>query len=191
MPGVRLNLVVAACNNRGIGINGSLPWRKSLKKDMEVFKRITTETKDPDKNNVVIMGRKTWMSIKEKYRPLPRRINIILSRTMKETPTGTYIAKSLEDAISMVSGKGDLRDKVESLYVIGGSSVYKEAMDYPSCRVYLTRVLADFDCDTYFPEFDSQKFIKLQSCEEVPAGRMTENGVDFEFEVYDKNKEGN
>ncbi|XP_033725589.1 uncharacterized protein LOC117315490 isoform X2 [Pecten maximus] len=161
-------------------------WLRCPRKDMEVFKRITTETKDPDKKNVVIMGRKTWVSIPEKFRPLPRRINIILSRTMNETPTGTYIARSLEDAISMVSGNGDLRDKVESLYVIGGSSVYKEAMDYPSCRVYLTRVLADFDCDTYLPEFDSQKFIKLQSCEEVPAGRMTENGVDFEFEVYDK-----
>ncbi|XP_069101861.1 uncharacterized protein [Argopecten irradians] len=183
MSSVCLNLVVAACNNRGIGINGKLPWR--LKKDMEVFKRITTETKDPEKKNVVIMGRKTWMSIPEKFRPLQKRINIILSTTMKEAPTNTYVATSLENAVAMVTGNGELTDKVESLFVIGGSSVYKEALE-SHCRVYLTRVLADFDCDTFLPEFESEKFVKLQCCEDVPTGRMTENGIDFEFEVYDK-----
>ncbi|XP_060080827.1 dihydrofolate reductase-like isoform X3 [Ylistrum balloti] len=185
MPSTRLNLVVAMCNSRGIGINGKIPWR--LRKDMEVFKKITTETKDPDKNNVVIMGKKTWLSIPEKFRPLPKRINIVLSRNMIETPSGAYLARSFKEAVAMVTGKGDFAEKVENVYIIGGSSVYKEAMDFQwPCRIYLTRVLADYDCDTYLPEFDLNKFKKLQHCEDVPAIRMTENGVEFEFEVYDK-----
>ncbi|XP_060080826.1 dihydrofolate reductase-like isoform X2 [Ylistrum balloti] len=154
---------------------------------MEVFKKITTETKDPDKNNVVIMGKKTWLSIPEKFRPLPKRINIVLSRNMIETPSGAYLARSFKEAVAMVTGKGDFAEKVENVYIIGGSSVYKEAMDFQwPCRIYLTRVLADYDCDTYLPEFDLNKFKKLQHCEDVPAIRMTENGVEFEFEVYDK-----
>lgn len=181
----KLNLVVAACNDWGIGKDGQLPWR--LKKDMEFFKKMTTQTDNPDKKNVVIMGRKTWNSIPEKFRPLPKRINIILSKTMTHAPTGAYLAKSLEEAISMVTDKGDLADKVEGVHIIGGSSVYKAAMesDFP-CRIYLTRVLADFDCDTFLPQIDSNVFKKIDNCKEVPKGTVTENDIDFVFEVYDK-----
>lgn len=181
----RLNLVVAACNNWGIGKDGQLPWR--LKKDMEFFKKMTTQTENPDKKNVVVMGRKTWNSIPEKFRPLPKRINIILTNTMTQPPTGAYLARSLDEAISMVTGGGILADKVEGVHIIGGSSVYKAAMesDFP-CRIYLTRVLADFDCDTFLPQLDPSVFEKIDNCDEVPKGKVTENDIDFVFEVYDK-----
>ncbi|XP_061185140.1 bifunctional dihydrofolate reductase-thymidylate synthase-like [Saccostrea echinata] len=181
----KLNLVVAACNNRGIGKDGQLPWR--LKKDMEFFKKITTQTKDADKKNAVVMGRKTWYSIPEKFRPLPNRINIILSTTMSHAPEGTYVAKCLDEAVSMVTGNGILADKVEGVHIIGGSSVYKAAFEsnYP-CRIYLTRVLADFDCDTFLPEFDLTVFKKIENCEDLPKERMTEKNIDFVFEVYEK-----
>ncbi|XP_060586226.1 dihydrofolate reductase-like [Ruditapes philippinarum] len=154
----KLHLVVAACNNNGIGINGNLPWR--LKKDMEFFKKMTSDTINPDKQNAVIMGRKTWFSIPEKFRPLKGRVNIVLSRELKEVPTGVHIARSLPEAVSLV--ETELSDLVENIHIIGGSSVYKEAMAGPyPCRIYLTRVLKDFECDTFLPEISDEKFTKI------------------------------
>jgi dihydrofolate reductase/thymidylate synthase len=72
-------IVVAYTRRMGIGKDGGLPWRP-LKNDMARFKRITMGSLSKDKFNVVIMGRKTWESIPEKFRPLPGRINIVLSR---------------------------------------------------------------------------------------------------------------
>ncbi len=72
---IKLSLIVAMCNsNRGIGINGSIPWR--LPKDMKHFAKVTTHTKDPAKINAVLMGRLTWLSIPKHLRPLPNRLNV-------------------------------------------------------------------------------------------------------------------
>jgi len=72
---IKLSLIVAMCNlNRGIGINGSIPWR--LPKDMKFFAKVTTHTKNPSKLNAVVMGRLTWLSIPKHLRPLPNRINV-------------------------------------------------------------------------------------------------------------------
>ncbi|KAJ8311353.1 hypothetical protein KUTeg_010708 [Tegillarca granosa] len=172
MANVRLNLVVAACNNRGIGVKGQLPWR--LKKDMQFFKNVTTETKDPDKQNAVIMGRITYFSIPEKFRPLAKRKNIILSRELKEAPPNTSLVRSLDEAVSLATGSGELADKIE-----------KPMESNYNCRIYLTRVLADIDCDTFFPELDENLYRKVD-CEDVPTSVFTENGLDFKFEVYDK-----
>ena len=76
---MKINLIVAACGkSMGIGLNGELPWR--LKSEMKYFAETTTKTKDSDKINAVIMGRKTWESIPAKFRPLKNRLNVILSR---------------------------------------------------------------------------------------------------------------
>ncbi|XP_053387678.1 uncharacterized protein LOC123542659 [Mercenaria mercenaria] len=180
----KLNLVVAACNNNGIGINGKLPWR--LKKDMEFFKKITSDTNNPDRQNAVIMGRKTWVSIPEKFRPLKGRVNIVLSRELKEVPEGVHIARSLPEALSLVE-TAELSDQVENVHIIGGSSVYKEAMMGPyQCRIYLTKVLKDFECDTYLPEILEDKFQKIPNPENVPVELQEENDVKFRFEVYEK-----
>ncbi|XP_060562625.1 dihydrofolate reductase-like [Ruditapes philippinarum] len=69
------------------------------------------------------MGRKTWFSIPEKFRPLKGRVNIVLSRELKEVPTGVHIARSLPEALSLV--ETELSDLVENIHIIGGSSVYK------------------------------------------------------------------
>ena len=76
---MKFNLIVAACGKSlGIGLNGELPWK--LKSEMKYFAETTTKTKDFDKMNAVIMGRKTWESIPLKFRPLKNRFNVILSR---------------------------------------------------------------------------------------------------------------
>ncbi|XP_059141203.1 dihydrofolate reductase-like [Physella acuta] len=96
----KLNIIVAACNNNGIGIEGRLPWR--LKSDMSFFKQITLRTQDAEKKNAVIMGKNTWLSIPSKFRPLVGRINVVLSTQMTDAPEGTQLAKCLNQAVSLL-----------------------------------------------------------------------------------------
>ncbi|XP_064645317.1 dihydrofolate reductase-like [Lineus longissimus] len=181
--GFPLNLVVARCPSGGIGINGNLPWK--LKGDMAFFKRITMETKDANKQNVVIMGRRTWDSIPAKFRPLPNRINVVLSKTLKEAPAGASLASSLDAALDLLA-KPPLAEKVEGVFIIGGHSVYKEALESTDChRVYLTEVLKEFECDTFLPEIDVEKF-QLVSDPTVPSGVQTENEIDYRFDVWEE-----
>lgn len=181
MAPAKLNVVVAVCSNLGIGIEGRLPWR--LKQDMAFFKKVTMDTTKEGKKNMVIMGKNTWMSIPEKFRPLAGRVNVILSRLMKEAPAGALLASSLSQAINIAESD----DTIESVFVIGGASVYREVIesDRP-CRIYLTRVLKDFECDTFFSEFDTNVFKRIPNPDIVPSDQLEENGVQFSFEVYDK-----
>nr|XP_006815969.1 PREDICTED: dihydrofolate reductase-like [Saccoglossus kowalevskii] len=163
----KISLVAAACNNMGIGKNGDLPWR--LRKEMSFFTKVTSETKEDGKQNAVVMGRKTWFSIPEKYRPLAGRYNVILSKNLKECPSGAdMLSESLDDAIKQLS-----EPPLESL---------ESAACY---RIYLTRVMADFDCDTFFPEFDTNLF-NLVSDPDVPSEIQEEKGIQFKYEVYEK-----
>ncbi|CAH1789531.1 unnamed protein product [Owenia fusiformis] len=187
MSSKRLNLVVASCKNRGIGKNNRLPWR--LSGDMAFFKRITSDTKDKSKQNAVIMGRKTWQSIPEKFRPLPNRVNVVISREMKEAPEGAYIARGLDEAIDVVTSPA-LADKVEGIFVIGGSSIYSLALESPHChRIYHTMILHDFECDTFLPEFDTEKFQQVTH-PDVPENIQTDKNKDkdisYKFEVLEK-----
>ena len=183
MAAKQLNIVVAACNNHGIGIDGKLPWR--LKKDMAMFKTITTKTKDLNKQNAVIMGRKTWFSIPERFRPLRNRINIVLSTSLKDSPPGAHLAGSFEEAMGLIS-EGELATEVDSVFVIGGSSVYREAMNWPKCRVFFTRVLSDFRCDTFFPEISADIFKKIDNPEWLPSDLQQDGDIKFMYELYDK-----
>ncbi len=175
-----LNLVVAACNNMGIGIEGRLPWR--LKQDIAFFKKITT-TVENSLENMVIMGKRTWFSIPPKFRPLPDRINVVLSSQLQEAPEGAHLASSLEQAVSLADTL-----QVEQIFIIGGASVYREAMesDLP-CRIYLTRIFHDFECDTFLPEINLQQFTQISNPSNVPVEEHEENGIKFRIEVFDKN----
>jgi len=137
--------------SRGIGLNNDLPWGKPIYQDMKFFAKKTTETLDPAKQNSVIMGRKTYESIPEKYRPLPDRYNIVLSRTKtSEDYPGAKVLPSLDQAIDFVKNH---EDRFESNFVIGGGNVYEQAIRHPECKeVLLTEICEDFECDTFFPE---------------------------------------
>lgn len=164
-------LVVAATRNLGIGKDGSMPWK--LPADMAYFKELTTRTRDSARQNAVIMGRKTWESIPSKFRPLPGRINVVLSRSATHTENnsdvvnardvgpgtkGVYTVDSLESALALCSSP-ELADKVENVFVIGGGQVYQEAIASPNCSaIHLTRIEEDYECDTFFPDIDSAKF---------------------------------
>lgn len=186
VDGIKLNLICAMCRNKGIGLNNQLPWR--FRKEMSYFTNITTKTENPEKMNAVIMGRKTFESIPKKFFPLQKRINIVLSTTMTEAAEGSYLAESLKEAISLTSS-AQLKDKVEKLFVIGGYSAYKEviASDYP-CRIYLTKINADFECDTFFPEFKEEEFPEVIGLPDVPSEAQEEKGINWTYHVYERKK---
>ena len=143
------SIVVAMDQDRGIGRDGKLPWH--LKCDLQHFKEITTQTRDRNKHNAVIMGRKTWDSLPSQFRPLPNRINVVITRNPNlEFPQGVLRADGLEQALVL----GAPSSAIESVYVIGGAQIFEQAIALKECRkIYLTQILHSFDCDTFFPPF--------------------------------------
>lgn len=118
-------IVVAATKEHGIGKQGTLPWK--LPTDMRFFKTVTSSTTASSKRNAVIMGRNTWESIPEKFRPLPGRLNVILTRNGIITPTppkGVLVSKSFGDALAVLA-REPYEEQVESVFVIGGGQVYR------------------------------------------------------------------
>lgn len=136
---MRLDIVVCVDRNNMIGSSStnSIPWR--LPEDLKHFKNITTKTSKDSYTNAVIMGRKTWESIPTRFRPLPDRVNIIVSTTLEAPPEDaiqTYVANSYEAAIELTN---DLPN-VENTFIIGGASLYTLASTDPRLRhVYLSR----------------------------------------------------
>ncbi len=180
-----INVIVAASSSSyGIGKNGEIPWH--LKGDLERFRDITSKTTNENKRNVIIMGRNTWNSIPSKFRPLKNRINVILSRNnnlRKELsiPDEVIIASSINEAVKLVSTT-EMASKIDKIFVIGGESAYKEAIESPLChKVYLTIVNKIVnDADTFFPKLDATKF-KIISKSKTILEKDKHNGNDIEY----------
>lgn len=177
---MKFSLIVAADSKNGIGKSNKLVWK--LPTDMKHFVELTTRIHDPSHMNAVIMGRNTWESIPKKHRPLPGRLNVVLSRTPDiHLPDGVILANSLDDALEKITAKKN----IDHVFVIGGAKVYADAINHPKCQtIYLTRITQTFDCDTFFPVIDEKVFhIKHRS------GPQKENGLDFEFLTYERGHE--
>lgn len=173
------DIVVAADLNLGIGKAGGIPW--NLSGDLRHFKEITTATSVPSKKNAVIMGRKTWESLPQGFRPLPQRVNLVLSKNKKYSlPQGVLRAQGLNAAFNLFENS-PLCDSVESIFVIGGGEIFKEALKNPRCsKIYLTQILTQFDCDTFFPPFNSQfKQISVSK-------PFIENSTEYILTVYQR-----
>lgn len=172
-----LAIIAALDRKRGIGFQGKLSWR--LTGDAKHFRQLTTKTEDPKKRNAVIMGRKTWESLPEDFRPLPGRVNCVLThRGDYHLPPGVVTATSLPAAIQQLN-RPDLN--VESVFVIGGSAVFAEAIHRPDCvRLELTEIDAEFPADTFFPD-PPAAFIKVA---ESPP--QQEHGVRYRFVTYER-----
>nr|XP_025742093.1 dihydrofolate reductase-like [Callorhinus ursinus] len=152
----RLNCIAAASRNMGIGKNGDLPW--PLRNECKFFQRMTTTSSVEGKQNLVIMGRKTWFSIPKKNQPLKDRIHLVLSRDLKEPPQGAhFLGKSLDDALKFIE-QSELANKVDMVWIAGGSSVHKEAMNKPGhLRLFVTRIMQELESDIFFQEIDLEK----------------------------------
>ncbi|KAM9391979.1 dihydrofolate reductase isoform 2-T2 [Pholidichthys leucotaenia] len=181
-----LNGIVAVCPNLGIGNNGDLPWHPvRLSKEFAHFRKMTSTPSVKGKQNVVIMGRKTWFSIPEKNRPLANRINIVLSRELTAPPAGAHhVAADFSSALRLLDT--ELAERADQVWVIGGSSLYKEMMESPGTRrLFVTRILKQFDCDTFLPEISEDKYRLLPEFPGVPQELQEENGIQYKFEVYE------
>ncbi|XP_022213566.1 dihydrofolate reductase [Drosophila obscura] len=182
---LRFNLIVAVCENFGIGLKGDLPWR--LKSELKYFSRTTKRTSDPNKRNVVIMGRKTYFGVPASKRPLPERLNIVLSTTLQpaELPSDVVLCPSLEEAMKHLEAE-TLRDQIENVWIVGGSGVYEEAMASPRCnRLYITKIQQNFECDTFFPSIPDG-FREVSPDADTPLGVQEENGIKYEYKVLEK-----
>lgn len=146
------DVVVAADLEWGIGSANGLPWPK-LSGDLAHFRRITSAAAE-GKRNAIIMGRKTWESTEVKGRPLPRRLNVVVSRGALAVPDGVVSARSLDDALAQSSGAD-----IDSTFVVGGAQIFKNAFAHGALRyIYLTRVEGRFGCDTHIPDLDALGF---------------------------------
>ena len=148
--------VVAHSANRVIGRDGGLPWH--LPTDMRFFRELTTGA-------TVVMGRKTWESIPERFRPLPGRRNLVLSSRAVD---GAEVFGSLEAALAAADG---------DVFVIGGGATYEAALPLAD-RVYATELDAELEGDTVFPELSG-----WQCVEESDV--TVENGHTFRFKRYE------
>ncbi|XP_023253382.1 dihydrofolate reductase [Seriola lalandi dorsalis] len=181
-----LNGIVAVCPDLGIGYNGNLPWHPvRLCNEFKHFRKMTATSSATGRQNVVIMGRKTWFSIPEKNRPLNNRINIVLSRECKAPPAGAHhLAADFSSALRLV--ESELADQADQVWIIGGSSLYKELMERPGTkRLFVTRILKQFDCDTFLPQISPGKYHLLPEFPGVPQELQEENGIQYRFEVYE------
>lgn len=162
-------IIVATDAKNGIGLNGGLPWK--FANEMNYFRKITTASEN-GKQNAVIMGRKTWESIPQKFKPLPNRLNIIISRS---NLNHTHVFQSLNKALEYL----EYYENVNDIFFVGGSGIYKEVINNKLYDgVYLTKIHRVYKCDTFFPEL---KNVTLESSE-----IKEENNTQLEYQYYKK-----
>jgi dihydrofolate reductase len=143
------DIVVAADLDWGIGKDNGLPWPK-LRGDLQHFKR-TTSTASEGHRNAIVMGRKTWESKEVAGRPLPNRLNVVVSRSPLTLPAGVLATRSIDEALA-ISG-------VEAIFVVGGAGLLLSVLERSDLRyVYLTRIEQRYDCDVKMPDLDARGF---------------------------------
>lgn len=152
---IKISMVVAVSQNRVIGKDNDMPWRLST--DLKRFKALTL-------GKPVIMGRKTWESI---GRPLPGRLNIVITRNADFAVQGASVVHSLDEAIALAKTHAE-NEQIDEICIIGGGNIYRQALSMTGI-VHLTHVLADVEGDTGFPDLDPAEWQVLSS-EDVPAG---------------------
>jgi|SRR5581483_3608208 len=137
-----ISIVAAIDEKRGLGKNNDLLFR--IKEDMQRFKTLT-------EYHPVIMGRKTWDSIPSKYRPLPNRANIVVTRDQNAEINGALVVHSLEEALE----KAKESDGASEICIVGGGQIFKEAIEKDLVDVlHLTIVKGDYGADTFFPGYE-------------------------------------
>ncbi|HXG75537.1 MAG TPA: dihydrofolate reductase [Gaiellaceae bacterium] len=160
---MKLALVAAVARNGVIGRGGALPWH--LPEDLARFRDLTM-------GHPVVMGRKTWESLPERFRPLPGRRNVVVTRNPRWQATGAERAGSLEEALALVAG-------VERAFVIGGSELFAAALPLAD-ELLLTELDVEAEGDVVFPVFD-HAFAEVAREPHVAA-----DGTRYAFVTYER-----
>ena len=159
---MRISLVAAVARGGVIGRDNSIPWR--IPEDVARFREMTM-------GHPVVMGRKTWDSIPARFRPLPGRRNVVVTRNGKWYGDGAERAGSLEEALDLVTDAPEV-------FVIGGAEIYAAALPFAD-ELQLTEIDAEIEGDTLFPPIDGTVF---EEVEREP--HASENGPTFAFVRY-------
>ncbi|KAL6270060.1 hypothetical protein ACE6H2_026971 [Prunus campanulata] len=173
-------VVVAATREMGIGKDGKLPWR--LPSDLKFFKEVTVTTSDPGKKNAVVMGRKTWESIPPEHRPLPGRLNVVLTRSGSfdiATAENVVICGSMASALELLAASPYCLS-IDKVFIIGGGQILREALNAPGCdAIHITEIETNIECDTFIPAIDSSVFQPWYS-----SFPKVENSIRHSFTTY-------
>jgi dihydrofolate reductase len=144
LKGVKLSLLVAASTNNAIGKNGQLLWH--LPNDLKYFKNLTWAM-------VVVMGRKTFEAVSK---PLPGRVNIVITTQDGWNADGVWVSKDINDALKQAASTN-----CKEIFIIGGGEIYKQTMEIAD-RIYMTRVHAELEGDTFFPVIENDKWVLIR-----------------------------
>jgi dihydrofolate reductase len=157
-----VGLVWAQARDRVIGRGGAMPWH--LPEDLRHFREVTSGA-------TVVMGRTTWLSLPERFRPLPGRLNVVLSRGTDLVAPGAEVRRSLEEALALAPAG-------ERVWVIGGGQVYAAAMPLAD-RLVVTEIDADVDGDTRAPCVDGTW--QVTACDPPNGWHESVSGLRYRF----------
>ncbi len=163
-----ISLIAALTRNRVIGKNNDLPWR--LPDDMKYFMKTTT-------GHHVIMGRKNYQSLPDKFRPLPNRTNIIVTHQQDFKAKGCIVVHSIAAGIEIAR-----KNKEQELFIIGGAQIYEQALPLAH-RLYLTEIKAEMNGDTFFPEID---MVKWEEVSRMAHAMDQKHPFAFDFVIYQR-----
>jgi dihydrofolate reductase len=161
-----ISIIAAVANNGVIGKGNDLPWH--LPDDMKFFMQTTN-------GHHVIMGRKNYESLPEKYRPLPNRTNIVATRQQEFNANGCIVIHDLNKGIQIAKENGE-----NELFIIGGAEIYRLALSQTN-TLYLTEIEAKIEGDTFFPEWNKNEWKEI-SRQHHPAD--AKHKFAFDFVVY-------
>ncbi len=168
---MKLSLLAAVARDGVIGSDGTIPWR--LPEDLARFRTLTL-------GHPVIMGRRTWESLPAKFRPLPGRRNVVVTRNEAWSAEGAERAGSLENALLLLGRR-------PQAFVIGGAEIYAASLPLAD-ELLLTEIDAAFEGDTFLPRFDTSEFNEVSR-----EPHVSDDGTRFSFVTYvrrDSNRAG-
>ena len=165
---MKISMIAAMSRNRVIGKDNDIPWH--LPDDFKFFK-------DTTKHHHVIMGRKNYESLPHKFRPLPDRTNIIITRQDDYPVEGAQVVASLEAALEISRKAGE-----EEAFIIGGGEIYRLGLAIAE-TIYLTEIDGEIDGDVFFPEFDKEVWREVARSHHPTDDR---HKFAFDFVTYEK-----
>ncbi|MEM6358462.1 MAG: dihydrofolate reductase [Bacteroidota bacterium] len=163
---MKISMIAAVAENRVIGKDNDLVW--SLPDDMKFFMRTTS-------GHPVIMGRKNYESIPDKFRPLPNRKNIVITRQSDYKAEGAFVVNSLEKAIASAK-----EENPNEIFLIGGGQIYEMGLEVADV-MYITEIHHEFEGDAFFPKYDKSAWEQVQR---VPHTKDESHAFSFDFVTY-------
>jgi len=176
----KFSIILAVDNENWLWKNWGLSW--DIPDDRSYFKNVTTRTKNHKKQNAVVMGRKTWDSLPKKFRPLPLRLNCVLSRSYEDE----VIWESWEIKFSETKKCMEYlskRDDIENIFIIWWAEIYNQVLSSPCLeKAYVTRIYEKYHCDVFFDGLP----VVFEEVSRSPV--KTHEDIEYEYYVYKRKK---